>query len=156
MQCVTNKVQYGLHQFERNISIEKGMDKIYKLCPKICNPHNCVILQFWKSCESKDNACYLMLSLGISAFRIRLLKSFSLIFAYWVHNAICNMLHCGWEIVDITVRVLLWSGRGVGLDVSEVKLKAPLTSFRLQASSDAYATVSPQLPTALYQTLQQT
>ena len=44
----------------------------------------------------------------------------------------------------------------MGLDVSEVELKAPLTSFRLQASSDAYATVSPQLPTALYQTLQQT
>ena len=43
---------------------------------------------------------------------------------------------------------------GAGLEVKKVKLKALLISFQLQASSDVYATVSPQLPTALYQTLQ--
>ena len=43
---------------------------------------------------------------------------------------------------------------GAGLEVSKVELKALLISFQLQASSDAYATASPQLPTALYQTLQ--
>ena len=48
-----NKRSIRLHQFERNISIENSMDKIYELGPKICNPHNCDFTVFESRARAK-------------------------------------------------------------------------------------------------------